>query len=215
MIGSLVVLGGFAFFTLIWWHHFRNITKKKRDIEDNGLKTYPLDRDINHILLTRAHSIGAGKGIWVLTIAYVCFLTVIIAGSLALVNYSESDGISVYLRLAVAPPSIFAVWFCAHHYTKERKLEEEYTFRAHSWLILNQAKNLYADLPENVKTSLGMNDGYGQIITKSLDDLLTSPVDRVYGRFGRSIIREQSAIAKVISDAAKLVHEAVAKIIPK
>lgn len=81
-------------------------------------------------------------------------------------------------RLALSLPVIYAISFCSIQYSKERRLEEEYAFKASISVSLNPYQELVGRLfdlkvPEE-------RAKYADFIISSIEAVFSSPTDKVY-----------------------------------
>lgn len=81
-------------------------------------------------------------------------------------------------KLALSLPVIYAISFCSVQYSKERRLEEEYAFKASISVSLNPYQELVGRL---VKMEVPEERAkYTDFIITSIESVFSSPTDKVY-----------------------------------
>lgn len=77
-----------------------------------------------------------------------------------------------WFRLAIAIPLGFALYFCTSQYKTERRLEEEYNFRANISTSLVPYKEIVKDLASE--------EEYAKFMIATIEKVFTSPTERVF-----------------------------------
>ena len=75
-------------------------------------------------------------------------------------------------------PLIYAIAFCNLQYSRERKLEEEYAFKANISISLVPYKDLVATLVD--KGTPSEVQKYSTFIIDSISKVFTSPTEKIY-----------------------------------
>ncbi len=101
-------------------------------------------------------------------------------------SVGEGLGFALILRLAIASPCGYLLYFCAAQYAKERRLEAEYAFKATISLSLEPYRSLLGDMTKagNVETEF-----VKELMTKAF----VNPVRDVFGLQGGEYERKQRA----------------------
>jgi hypothetical protein len=144
-----------------------------------GVSTYSRNRKKRvsasaNFFETRAYEIATAKGIWVITLAIITGAAVLATISLVF-DADLSDSIRLYLRLGVAPPFVFALWFCAVQYGRERKLEEEYSFKGRMWEAIEHFGEIYSRTLGAVGSTPQASESVGAFVTAAAQQVFISP----------------------------------------
>lgn len=164
------------------------------------------------ILKNRSEVIGAAKGSWVVMIDFICIFCFVAAVCIALSTDTRGSLTGVCLRLAAAPAPAFALWFCAHHYSKERKLEEEYAYRSRTWQVIQDINNLYDKLPLRIQESEATTAALADVVAAATRETLLSPVQSVFGGTPKD---RSKILNKQVEEAAKEVKSIAVKRLSK
>ena len=142
--GTVIVLLALLFGIWLWairaYPNLRMPPKSQKAIGSGNLERFE-----STLFSGRARAISIAKGRWVITLTLVVIASLLFAMSLIVAGVGQSET-DLWLRLAAAPPFIFAISFCAFQYARERRLEEEYVFRGEVWAALTVKSN--SDLSE-------------------------------------------------------------------
>jgi hypothetical protein len=109
-------------------------------------------------------------------------LVILVLASLAITYYVISMhtefNVTFYLKLSLSLPLIYAIAFCSVQYGRERKLEEEYAFKANISLSLVP----YKDLVEKIvnEEQVGEREKYTAFIIDAITKVYTSPTDKIF-----------------------------------
>lgn len=77
------------------------------------------------------------------------------------------------MKIAISLPLLFVIGFVSSRYTKERRLVEEYAFKASVALALKP----YADLIEKDES----DEKYREFLIKTIENIFDAPTDKVFG----------------------------------
>lgn len=120
--------------------------------------------------LKRRDSLSKSKYIW--AGAGLVFLLGLVILTLYLTKQPMDFNHVFWLRLAIAVPLGFALYFCLHQYSTERRLEEEYNFRANISTSLVPYKDIVKELVSEAD--------YAKFIIETIEKVFTSPTDKVF-----------------------------------
>ncbi|WP_295022321.1 hypothetical protein [Sulfurimonas sp.] len=87
------------------------------------------------------------------------------------------------LKVAISFPLLFVIGFVASRYTKERRLIEEYAFKASVALALKP----YADLIENDKS----DEKYREFLIKTIENIFAAPTDKVFASEKKTVVKNE------------------------
>ena len=127
----------------------------------------------------RQESIVTSKKFWQWAL-FVCVGAGIILGIYFLYTFRNMPSFNyLYLaRLALSLPVIYAISFCSIQYSKERRLEEEYAFKASISVSLNPYQELVGRLVDMKVPEERAK--YADFIINSIESVFSSPTDKVY-----------------------------------
>jgi len=151
----------------------------------------------------RQNMIARSKNQWVVAIlglvAVSAGVTVWIARE---AQYYRADSLAFWVKLSLTLPLGYAIGFCTVQYNKERRLEEEYAFKASISVSLNP----YRDLIHSILKEDGTDDQtkYSDFVVDSVRNVFTPPTDKVFDSEHRSGVTE-----KALKSAAELLGTAV------
>jgi hypothetical protein len=117
-------------------------------------------------------------------------------------QYYRADSLAFWVKLSLTLPLGYAIGFCTVQYNKERRLEEEYAFKASISVSLNP----YRDLIHSILKEDGTDDQtkYSDFVVDSVRNVFTPPTDKVFDSEHRSGVTE-----KALKSAAELLGTAV------
>lgn len=120
--------------------------------------------------LKRRDALAKTKYIWagasVVALAGLVWLTIYLTSTPMDLNHI------FWFRLAIAVPLGLAMYFCTTQYTTERRLEEEYNFRANISTSLVPYKEIVKDLASE--------EEYAKFMIATIEKVFTSPTERVF-----------------------------------
>lgn len=127
----------------------------------------------------RQNEVANAKKIWAYAVAA---LVLISAGVTTWIAYEAQQytthSLAFYVKLSLTLPLAFAITFCSLQYSRERRLEEEYAFKASISVSLNPYKDLVQAIIKEDKTAeLGK---YTEFVIDSVRSVFTSPTDKVF-----------------------------------
>ena len=143
----------------------------------------------------RQESIAGSKMFWVWA------LSAVVAVSLGITYYvihttTTFDNV-FYMKLSFSLPLIFAITFCVVQYSRERRLEEEYAFRANISISLNPYQELVSKLID--KSVPGEREKFTGFLIESVNKVFTSPTDKVFDSPHKDSGQTDKALKQVTS----------------
>jgi hypothetical protein len=125
---------------------------------------------------TRQLALAKSKRYWAL--ALVCLVLASLAITYFVISMHTEINVTFYLKLSLTLPLIYAISFCTVQYGRERKLEEEYAFKANISLSLVP----YKDLIEKIvnENQPGEREKYTAFIIDAITKVYTSPTDKIF-----------------------------------
>ena len=129
-----------------------------------------------HSFQTRQDTLVKSKEFWVKAIA-VCVILAIGLPVFVILTSSTHDFI-FFLKISMSIPIIYALSFCTLQYSRERKLEEEYAFKASISISLEPYKDLVSKLID--PTQQTEREKFATFIIESVSKVFTSPTDKVF-----------------------------------
>ncbi len=129
-----------------------------------------------HSFQTRQETLVKSKEFWVKAIAACVILAI---GLPVFVIYTSSTHDFIFfLKLSMSIPIIYALSFCTLQYSRERKLEEEYAFKASISISLEPYKDLVSKLINPAEQT--EREKFASFIIESVSKVFTSPTDKVF-----------------------------------
>lgn len=126
-----------------------------------------------HSFDTRQRQISRAKWIWVGLLAASVILLMRVA---MLIAYSALPfTAALTLKLAMVPPTIFALWFCSVQYNRERRLEEQYAFKSNISISLTPYKKLVSEVLPGGQADAQAR--YAEFIIGAVNQVFTPPTD--------------------------------------
>ncbi|HZY74440.1 MAG TPA: hypothetical protein VFE22_15135 [Edaphobacter sp.] len=127
----------------------------------------------------RQESIVTSKKFWQWAL-FVCVGAGVALGVYFLFTFRNMPSFNyLYLaKLALSLPVIYAISFCSIQYSKERRLEEEYAFKASISVSLNPYQELVGRLVDMKVPEERAK--YADFIISSIESVFSSPTDKVY-----------------------------------
>jgi hypothetical protein len=129
-----------------------------------------------HSFQTRQDTLVKSKEFWVKAIA-VCVILAISLPVFVILTSSTHDFI-FFLKISMSIPIIYALSFCTLQYSRERKLEEEYAFKASISISLEPYKDLVSKLIDPAQQT--EREKFATFIIESVSKVFTSPTDKVF-----------------------------------
>lgn len=129
----------------------------------------------------RQDSIVASKKFWQWSL-FACVLSGVGLGIYFIIALSHMTPLEpsykYFAKLALSLPVIYAISFCSIQYGKERRLEEEYAFKASISVSLNPYQELVGKLVDHADAAERAK--YTDFIINSINSVFDSPTDKVY-----------------------------------
>jgi hypothetical protein len=128
---------------------------------------------------SRQNQVAQAKRVWAYVIGGLVLISVAITSWIAYeAQLYTTHSLAFYVKLSLTVPLAFAITFCAVQYSRERRLEEEYAFKASISVSLNPYKDLVqAIIKEDEHAELGK---YTEFVIDSVKNVFTSPTDKVF-----------------------------------
>lgn len=153
---------------------------------------------------SRQNQIVKGKMLWVYAIGA---LVVISAAVTAWIAYEAqtytAHTLAFWVKLSLTVPLGYAITFCTVQYSKERRLEEEYAFKASISVSLNP----YRDLIHSILEKDGQIDQskYTEFVIGSVNNVFTSPTEKVFDAEKKPGVTKKTFkdVAEIIGAAAR------------
>lgn len=129
-----------------------------------------------HSFQTRQETLVQSKDFWAKALA----LCVVLAIGLPVyvITTSNTHDFIFFLKLSMSLPIIYALSFCTLQYSRERKLEEEYAFKASISISLEPYKDLVSKLID--PSQQAEREKFAGFIIDSVSKVFTSPTDKVF-----------------------------------
>jgi len=153
---------------------------------------------------SRQNEIAKSKQFWV----YAIFILIGISACVTIwiareAQHYNTNSLAFWVKLSITVPLGFALGFCTVQYNRERRLEEEYAFKASISVSLNP----YRDLIHSILEKDGAVDQskYSDFVVDAVRNVFTPPTDKVFDTVPRSGITEKALkqTAEIIGTAVK------------
>lgn len=191
----------------------------KKNTEDIGALTLALDvqrerievllegatgASLFHAFEKRQLAIKSGLPKWLWTSLVLIMLSV--AYSVWLLGAVRSFDTAFYVKLGFSLTFFAGITFTLTQYRKERRLEEEYAFKAAMSVSLAAYRNLVEQALEKLSTE--ERGEYATFLTKSIGTIFDPPTDRVFGD-KRTRISSDTKIIASIADSIRPITDLV------
>lgn len=93
------------------------------------------------------------------------------------------NGTLFTMKIATSIPIVYAIFFTTSRYAKERRLVEEYAFKA----TISFALEPYSKLVEKITKESDKNDEYSKFIISSIKDIFSTPTDKAFSKVSEKI----------------------------
>ena len=131
-----------------------------------------------HSFQTRQEALRASSRFWMKALAGALFVALLMGGYLIYeLRNAPVNGI-FFLRLALSVPLFYAVGFCTVQYGRERRLEEEYAFKANISISLDPYQQLVHKLVKEDNPAEW--EKYTLFIIDSITKVFTSPTEKIF-----------------------------------
>jgi len=114
----------------------------------------------------------------------------------------DLHSVAFWIKLSITLPLWAALTFCIVQYNKERRLEEEYAFKASVSVSLEPYRELIYGILEKDGNLEG--DHYSNFVIDSVKSIFTSPMERVFQSENKEKIT-----TKMLKDTAEILGTAV------
>ncbi len=131
-----------------------------------------------HSFQTRQEALRVSSRFWMKALAGALFLALVMGGFLIYELRSTPVNGIFFLRLALSIPLFYAVGFCTVQYGRERRLEEEYAFKANISISLDPYQQLVRKLVKDDNST--EMEKYTSFIIDSITKVFTSPTDKIF-----------------------------------
>jgi hypothetical protein len=110
--------------------------------------------------------------------------------------YSEKAFDAVfYMKLSFSLPMVFAIVFCTVQYSRERRLEEEYAFKANISISLVPYQELVDKLVD--RSQAGEREKYTAFIIDSVTKVFTSPTDKIFDTHDKKPVLSDKTVKQI------------------
>lgn len=153
---------------------------------------------------SRQNQVAEAKRIWAYAVAALVLISVGVTSWIAYeAQQYTTHSLAFYVKLSLTIPLAFAITFCALQYSRERRLEEEYAFKASISVSLNPYKDLVqAIIKEDKNAELGK---YTEFVIDSVRNVFTSPTDKVF-----DVVKKAPALSeKAFKQVAEIIGTGV------
>jgi hypothetical protein len=152
---------------------------------------------------SRQNKIANSKNWWVYAIAALVTLSACVTIWIAHeAQYYSVNNFAFWVKLSLTIPLAFALTFCTVQYSRERRLEEEYAFKASISVSLNP----YRDLIHSILEKDGAVDQskYSDFVIEAVRNVFTPPTDKVFDTG-----QKPGLTAKAFKQTAEIIGSAV------
>lgn len=129
-----------------------------------------------HSFQTRQEALVKSKRFWAFALASLVMVS--IGLTIFVIKTTTDINVAFYLKLSMSLPIIYAIAFCTVQYSRERKLEEEYAFKANISISLVPYQELVSKLVNNESPTEA--EKYSAFIIDSINKVFTSPTDKIF-----------------------------------
>jgi len=155
----------------------------------------------------RQNEVVGSKRFWAWTIGGLVTLSIIVTSWIAYeAKFYSAHDFAFWVKLSLTIPIGYAIAFCTVQYGRERRLEEEYAFKASISVSLNP----YRDLVHSILQSDGAKDQtkYVDFVIESVKGVFTSPTDKVFEGekkegIGFKALKQATELAGIAAKSAK------------
>lgn len=182
--------------------------KTNKIISKNELQTKEIDNQLGKAVgislfksfQSRRRALNSGLNKWLIALAVSTALFVAVSVWIFYdVSHISLNPLWFAMKLAISIPLLFVIGFVSSRYTKERRLIEEYAFKASVALALKP----YADLIENDHS----DDKYRDFLIKTVESIFEAPTDKVFGGDKKTITKNDSLDLKGLNDILELLKK--------
>jgi hypothetical protein len=153
---------------------------------------------------SRQNTISRGKYLWVMSIGILVACVITLTYYIALqAQQGDLHSAAFWIKLSMNLPLGFLITFCTIQYNRERRLEEEYAFKASVSVSLTPYRELIYSILE--KDSVLKDGSYTSFVVDSVKNIFTSPTEKIFDS-SKSI---EGIPQKALKEAAELLGIAV------
>jgi chromosome segregation ATPase len=128
---------------------------------------------------SRQNQIVGSKKIWAIAIAVLVGVSIVVTSLIAYeAKFYNAHDFAFWIKLSLTIPLGYAIAFCTLQYSRERRLEEEYAFKASISVSLTPYRELVHSILE--KDGTIDQSKYTDFVIDSVKNVFTSPTDRVF-----------------------------------
>jgi hypothetical protein len=154
---------------------------------------------------SRMNTISAGKYWWAMAVGGLVLIVITLTYFIALhAQQGDLHSAAFWIKLSMNVPLGFLISFCTIQYSRERRLEEEYAFKASISVSLNPYRDLIYSILERDGT---LADGtYTKFVVDSVRNVFTSPTEKIFDspkKFEGVSEKSLKATAELIGTAVK------------
>lgn len=131
-----------------------------------------------HSFQTRQEALKKSTSFWVKALALSLFLSVALTCYLIFELRTAPVNGLFFLKLSASIPIYYAVGFCTVQYGRERRLEEEYAFKANISISLDPYQQLVQKIVNNDNAI--EREKYTSFIIDSIGRVFTSPTEKIF-----------------------------------
>jgi hypothetical protein len=160
-----------------------------------------------HSFQTRQFAIRKSKRFWGWALAS-CVALSLAASGIVIWKLQSVDihNAAFYIKLSISLPIIYAIAFCSLQYSRERRLEEEYAFKANISISLDPYRKLVAELVDTDNPS--EREKYANFMIESINRVFTSPTPHSFDEkqsndLATGIIKE---LGNIITPITKMIR---------
>jgi hypothetical protein len=152
---------------------------------------------------SRQNKIVDSKKWWVVAIAVLVLVSIGVTSLIAYeAKFYNAHDFAFWIKLSLTIPLGYAIAFCTVQYGRERRLEEEYAFKASISVSLTPYRELIHSILE--KDGAVDKGKYTDFVIESVKNVFTSPTDRVFE--GE---KKEGVSLKVLKQTAEVLGTAV------
>lgn len=148
-----------------------------------------------HSFQTRQQRLARTKWIWFASLILCAIVSIGWPGYV--ITHSSVMNTAFYLKLSLSIPILLLFWFCEAQYARERRLEEEYAFKANISISLVPYQDLISKLVSQDKPEEMQK--YTAFIIDSVNKVFSSPLDRIFAKDKKQEELSEEVIKKVLS----------------
>lgn len=155
----------------------------------------------------RQNEIVGSKRFWARAIGGLVALSIAVTIWIAYeAKFYSAHDFAFWIKLSLTIPIGYAIAFCTVQYGRERRLEEEYAFKASISVSLNPYRDLVRSILQN--NAAGDQTKYVDFVIESVKSVFTSPTDKVFEGekkegIGYKALKQATELAGIAAKSAK------------